>query len=252
MSGKVVWHDLNTRDTAKAKAFYGGVFGWQIRSREMGETKHDFLYLGEEGFGCLVKQEDKDPMPPHWVGYVQVDDLDAAVKRVKRGGGSAPVPRMAITDKDAFAILVDPLGATFAAYTTANPLPPGYPKQGAGLFCWEELLTTDPKRMLAFYGEVFGWTNEAVQMPMGTYHILKAGDAHVGGVMQMPPGAPAKPHWLSYVATDDVDRTAAKAAQLGAKSCVPPTDIPNIGRFSVLADPQGAVFAVYKSAARNG
>jgi hypothetical protein len=150
----------------------------------------------------------------------------------------------------AFAILVDPLGATFAAYTTANPLPKDYPKQGPGLFCWEEILTTDPKRALAFYGEVFGWTHETVNMPMGAYHILKSGDAHVGGVMQMPPGAPAKPHWLSYVATGDVDKTAAKATKLGAKSCVPPTDIPGIGRFSVLADPQGAVFALYKPAAR--
>jgi predicted enzyme related to lactoylglutathione lyase len=250
MSGKVVWHDFNTKDPAKARTFYGGTFGWEIRSREMGTTKHDFLYLGDEGFGCLVQQQGKDPMPPHWVAYVQVDDLDAAVKRVERAGGKAPVPRMAITDKDAFAILVDPLGATFAAYTTLNPLPPGYPKQGPGLFCWEELLTTDPKRMVAFYGEAFGWTHETVTMPIGPYHILKAGDAPLGGIMQMPPGVSSPPHWLSYVATEDVDKTAARAASLGAKSCVPPTDIPGIGRFSVLADPEGAVFALYKSAAR--
>lgn len=245
MSGKVVWHDLNTKDTAKAATFYGELLGWQVRSREMGATKIDFLYLGEEGFGCLVPQQAKDPMPPHWVGYVQVDDLDAAVKRAQRAGGSAPVPRMAITDTDAFAILVDPLGATFAAYFASNPLPPGYPKQGPGLFCWEELLTTDPKRMLAFYGEVFGWTHETVPMPVGPYHILRTKDAHVGGVMQMPPGA-GKPHWLSYVATDDVDGTAAKAARLGGKQHVPPTDIPGIGRFSVHADPQGAAFALYR------
>jgi len=250
MSGKVVWHDLNTRDPAKAKAFYGELFGWQVRSREMGAHKHDFFYLGEEGFGCLLKQDPKDKMPAHWLGYVQVDDLDAAVKRALRGGGSAPVPRMAITDKDAFAVLADPLGAVFAAYFTSNALPPGYPKQGPGFFCWEELLTTDPKRMLGFYGEVFGWTNEAMEMPMGTYFVLKSGDAPVGGVMQMPPGVAAPPHWLSYVAANDVDKTAAKAAKLGGKQHVAPTDIPDIGRFSVLADPQGAEFALYKPAKR--
>jgi predicted enzyme related to lactoylglutathione lyase len=144
---------------------------------------------------------------------------------------------------------VDPLGASIAAYFTANPLPPGYPKQGPGLFCWEELLTTDPKRMLAFYGEVFGWTHETVEMPIGPYHLLKAGDAQVGGVMQMPPGA-GKPHWLSYVATDDVDKAAGKAVKLGAAQHVPPTDIPGIGRFSVHSDPQGAAFALYKSMRR--
>jgi hypothetical protein len=248
MAGTVVWHDLNTRDTAKAKSFFGELFGWEVRSREMGERKHDFLYLGEEGFGCLLQQDQKDPMPPHFVAYVQVDDLDAAVQRALRGGGKAPVPRMAITDKDAFAILVDPLGATFAAYTTANPLPPGYPKQGPGLFCWEELLTSDPKRMLAFYGEVFGWTHETMQMPVGPYHIVKSGHAPVGGIMQMPPGVPSPPHWISYVAVADVDKTAAKATKLKAQQYVPPTDIPGVGRFSVHADPQGAVFALYKSA----
>jgi predicted enzyme related to lactoylglutathione lyase len=127
-------------------------------------------------------------------------------------------------------------------------MPPGYPKQGPGMFCWEELLTTDPKRMLAFYGEVFGWTHETVQMPVGPYHILKGGDAHVGGVMQMPPGVPAPPHWLSYVAVTDVDETAATAVKLKAAQHVPPTDIPGVGRFSVHADPQGAVFALYKTA----
>ena len=251
MAGKVVWHDLNTRDTAKAAAFYGELFGWQIRSREMDGRKHEFFYMGEEGLGCLIQQQAKDPMPAHWCAYVQVDDLDAAVKRVERAGGKAPVPRMPITDKDAFAILEDPLGATFAAYFTSHQLPPDYPKQGPGLFCWEELLTTDPKRMLAFYGEVFGWTHETVPMPIGPYHILKTGGASLGGVMQLPPGA-GKPHWLSYVAVADVDKTAAKAGKLKAQQYVPPTDIPGIGRFSVHADPQGAVFALYQTAAKKG
>jgi predicted enzyme related to lactoylglutathione lyase len=248
MAGTVVWHDLNTRDTAKAAAFYGELFGWQVRSREVGGRKHEFFHAGEEGLGCLEKQDPKDRMPAHWVAYVQVDDLDAAVKRAQRGGGSAPVPRMAITEDDSFAILRDPLGAVIAAYHSRKPMPPGYPKQGPGMFCWEELLTTDPKRMLAFYGEVFGWTHETVQMPVGPYHILKGGDAHVGGVMQMPPGVPAPPHWLSYVAVTDVDETAATAVKLKAAQHVPPTDIPGVGRFSVHADPQGAVFALYKTA----
>jgi predicted enzyme related to lactoylglutathione lyase len=247
MSGKVVWHDLNTRDPAKARAFYGPLFGWEFRTREMGTQKHEFLYLGDEGFGCLIRQDAKDAMPPHWLRYVQVDDLDAAVTRALRAGGTAPVPRMAITDKDAFSVLLDPLGATFAAYHTSNPLPPEYPKQGPGLFCWEELLTTDPKRMVAFYGEVFGWRHEEMQMPMGTYTILRSGDAAVGGVMEMPPGVPEGPHWLSYIAAPDVDKTAGEAVRLGAVQHVPPTDIPGIGRFAVLADLEDAPFALYGS-----
>jgi hypothetical protein len=251
MSGKVVWHDLTTNDTERAAAFYGELLGWEVRSREVGGTTHRFFHAGEEGLGCLVKQDPKDRMPPHWVAYVQVDDLSAAVKRAQRGGGSAPVPRMPISDKDEFAVLRDPLGAVIAAYVCRQPLPPDYPKQGPGMFCWEELLTTDPQRMVRFYGELFGWGHEPVQMPMGTYHLLKRGDTPVAGVMQMPPGVASPPHWLSYVAVTDVDQTAAKAVKLGAAQHVPPTDVPGIGRFSVHSDLQGAPFALYKSAAKS-
>jgi predicted enzyme related to lactoylglutathione lyase len=247
MGGKVVWHDLVTKDTNRAGAFYGQLFGWEVREKEMGGATHRLIHAGEDSIGCFVAQPPDDPMPPHWVAYVHVDDLDAAVGRAKRGGGSAPVPRMAITDQDSFAILKDPLGAVIAAYENRG-LSDDYPKMGPGRFCWEELLTKDPLAMVRFYGELFGWGHEPVEMPMGTYHLLKLGDQGVAGVMQMPPDVPSPPHWLSYVAVESVDKSAAKAVKLGARQYVPPTDIPNIGRFSVLADPQGAVFAIYRTA----
>jgi len=65
------------------------------------------------------------------------------------------------------------------------------------------------------------------------------------GVMQQPPGLPAPSHWLPYIRVADCDATTAKATQLGARSIVmPPTDIPNVGRFAVLIDPVGAAIAV--------
>jgi uncharacterized protein len=114
-----------------------------------------------------------------------------------------------------------------------------------GRFVWYDLMTTDPKAAPDFYSAVAGWGIQAWDGAM-PYTMWTNGGTPLGGVMQIQdPGAP--PHWLAYIATPNVDETAKEAEGLGAKVLVPPTDIPNVGRFSVLADPQGAVFAGFTS-----
>jgi predicted enzyme related to lactoylglutathione lyase len=114
-----------------------------------------------------------------------------------------------------------------------------------GAFSWCELLTTDVDAAKRFYGTLFGWTLEDVNMTGTTYTLVKTGEQGIGGIMQTPrQAAGAPPHWGAYVTVDDVDATAGKAVELGAKICVPPTDIPNVGRFCVLQDPQGAAISV--------
>jgi predicted enzyme related to lactoylglutathione lyase len=110
-----------------------------------------------------------------------------------------------------------------------------------GAFSWNELATTDPKAALAYYTKLFGWTTEVMPMPGMDYTIVKVGDSMIGGVMAAPAGAPTA--WTPYVTVDDIDETAKLAVSLGGTICVPPTDIPEVGRFAVMADPQGAVIA---------
>ena len=123
-----------------------------------------------------------------------------------------------------------------------------------GAFCWNELMTTDVEGSKAFYTKLFGWKVSALPMgEMGTYHMFKAGDTDVGGMMQLPEEAlkqGAPPHWLSYVHVEDVDACAKRAAELGAKIRVPPTDIPSFGRFAVMTDPLGAVIALFKGSGK--
>lgn len=119
-----------------------------------------------------------------------------------------------------------------------------------GAFSWVELLTTDVAGAKAFWGKLFRWTVEDMPMEGMTYSVIKAGDKQVGGMMpdpRVPHGMP--PVWGVYVTVDDVDATAREAGQLGGKVLVAPTDIPNVGRFAVIQDPQGAVLSVitYKS-----
>ena len=113
-----------------------------------------------------------------------------------------------------------------------------------GAFSWNELLTTDPGAAKEFYTQLFGWTTE--EWPMGdyTYLVVKVGGESSGGIMAIPEAAKGMPPaWGPYVTVDDVDATAAQAEKLGGKICVPPRDIPSVGRFTVIADPQGAVIS---------
>jgi predicted enzyme related to lactoylglutathione lyase len=108
-------------------------------------------------------------------------------------------------------------------------------------------MTPDTDAALAFYTGLIGWGTQIWEGPQ-PYTMLTAGGAPVGGVMAQPADAGAPPHWLGYISTPDVDATAAAAMKLKAATLVPPTDIPGVGRFAVLTDPQGAAFAIYTSA----
>lgn len=116
-----------------------------------------------------------------------------------------------------------------------------------GSFCWFELNTRDVAGVKKFYKELCGWTTTASQM--GAYHHWhdKSG-VMFGGIMDMnsPEWANVPSHWMSYIAVDDVDGKAAKVTQLGGNVCVPPTDIPNVGRFSVVNDPTGGTFSIIR------
>jgi predicted enzyme related to lactoylglutathione lyase len=118
------------------------------------------------------------------------------------------------------------------------------PYKTHGAFSWSELMTDDPGAAAEFYGSLFGWTAETMDMGTGPYRVLKVGDSSVGGIMGKPPGAGAMPSmWGCYVTVDDIDRTAERCVALGGKVMMPPTDIPTVGRMAVLQDPQGAMIS---------
>ena len=111
-----------------------------------------------------------------------------------------------------------------------------------GAFSWSELMTKDAGKATEFYGQLLGWTFEKMDMPQGPYHVIKVGDTSVGGIMGPVPGAPPMPPaWGCYVTVSDVDAAAARVGALGGSVLVPPMDIPGVGRFTVIQDPQGAM-----------
>jgi hypothetical protein len=119
-----------------------------------------------------------------------------------------------------------------------------------GAFSWSELMTSDAEAALRFYQSLFGWTTDKMPMPEGDYHVVKADGTSIGGIMKMPAAAGGMPPaWGCYVTVKDVDACAKQVAALGGKVLHGPADIPGVGRFAVIADPQGAWLNVITYAA---
>jgi predicted enzyme related to lactoylglutathione lyase len=251
MNGKsrFVWHDLNTNDLAGAQRFYGELFHWRCTS----EDKSGYLHIhnGDKAIGGMRKL-DANEGPPNWLGYVGVDDVAAAVTSVGQKGGKVIVPTQKIEKAGTFAVCADPTGAVFALWKGERAEDHVEPHGRAGThnFCWDELLTTNVDKSATFFTSVFGWTTEKVDMgPGGVYTLLKRTGIkdetgrvkEAGGVWKSP-----IPHsvWMTYIAVDSADGTVDKAKRMGAKVMIEATDIPNVGRFAGLTDPQGANFAI--------
>jgi predicted enzyme related to lactoylglutathione lyase len=113
-----------------------------------------------------------------------------------------------------------------------------------GVFSWSELMTPDVEAAKGFYAKLFGWTLEDLPMEGITYTLIRSGDREIGGMMATRPEASGAPPMRgTYVSVDDVDEVARSALELGAAILVEPRDIPGVGRFCVLRDPQGAVIS---------
>ena len=119
-----------------------------------------------------------------------------------------------------------------------------------GAFCWNELASTDAEAAKKFYTELFGWKLKESQAAGVAYSEIIAGGREVGGIYQKTAEQGNAPsNWMAYVAVDDVDAAAKRVGELGGKVVMPPTDIPNVGRFCVINDPSGAPLSLIKLAA---
>ena len=246
--GQFTWHDLMTTDFARAVEYYGALFGWKTYAAELGEFgTYTSIQAGEQFIGGIVPLDPSHGIPSHWVGYVLVDDVDAACERAAASGGKACVPPFDIPTVGRTAVIEDPSGAIISPFTFSHPAMPVPERPPIGTFCFDELLTTDPDAAARFYGAVFGWTTTQHDFgKWGTYTLFRSGSKDAGGMLKMPADATGRPAWLPYVLVASVDEQAARVPGLGGKVFVQPSDIPGIGRFSVTADPTGATIALFQ------
>lgn len=243
-AGTFCWNELAVRDLQKAVDFYCALFGWTTDTCDHGAMPYTMFKMGEHPIGGMIQMDDDWPegTPSHWGCYISSDDVDATAERATELGGTLCCGPQEAGDEGRFAVLADPTGATVSVFTGGD----GKNPQGVGSFCWNELLTNDMDKASAFYTNLFGWTANASEESPEPYSVFMNGENWVGGLMEMH--WEGQPGWLSYVTVVDVDASCAKAKELGAQVCVEPSDIPGIGRFSVLTDPVGATIAIFTGA----
>lgn len=240
---RFVWYDLMTHEPRAAREFYSRVFGWEIEEMDLGGPGPYTLWrAGSGGFGGVVPVGVERDMPSHWLGYVAVPDVDAAVESALAAGGRLGQPAVDLADIGRFAVVLDPAGGATAPWT-------GHDDDAlvatGEVVCWRELLTPDVPEATGFYGAIYGWeSREADFGGIGPYTLLRAGEEDVAGVKRDPLETRGVAAWLMYFRVEDLDATAAAVEAAGGRLLVPPSDLAGMGRFATAADPTGAEFGV--------
>ena len=246
--GTFSWPELATTDQKGASAFYGALLGWDVDEQPMGPTETYTMFKMrnlEVAAACALRPEERQHgVPPHWNAYVTVADADATSTRARELGGTVLAPPFDVMDAGRMAVLQDPTGAVISVWQPAAHIGAKILRE-PGALGWTELATRDTAAAEAFYTQLFGWEAKTGDAGGQRYTEFKVGTQPDAGMMAMDPAwGDVPPHWMPYFQVSDSDAAAAKALELGGRVFVPPTDIPNVGRFAMLADPQGAMFSV--------
>jgi len=245
--GDFNWLELQTSDSASARAFYTALFDWEYAEVPLGpdDTYTIFNIGGKTTAAAYQLGSDMlaQGIPPHWGLYVSVIDADASAAKAQQLGGTVPMEPFDVMDQVRMAVLQDPTGAQISIAQPINNTGLGLVDK-PGSFVWTDLFSPDSTRAAEFYCGLFGWTTYVGDSP---YIHFKNGEKYIAGSMPgtLQPGMP--PHWLPYIGVESCDAGAEKAKSLGATVHYGPVTMEGIGRYAVLADPQGAVFAVFES-----
>ena len=243
--GKIVWHELWSKDLDKGIPFYKKLLGWDIVEKDAGKSGiYQMIQAGGKPIGGFMTPPEE--MPSFWVAYITVEDVDESLKSVKEGGGKVLFGPIDMPTVGRFAMVADSEGAVSMVYKSEPVTSPDLKDPSFGEFCWAELMSGDPAGATKFYGGLFNWNYESSDMgEMGKYHIAKRGEFQTSGCMQLPPNVPTPPHWLFYVFVEDLDKTTELVTEFGGEVMMGVMDIPNIGRASIIKDPCGAVLGLF-------
>ena len=242
--GTFCWADLGTTDVEAAKAFYGGLFGWEADEQPV-PPSGVYVTFKREGHDVAAMYEQQEAersagIPPHWSCYVSVDDVDAVAARVRELGGELMAAPFDVVDAGRMAVVQDPTGAIVSLWQAGRSIGATWVND-PGTLTMTELATPDPDRVAEFYGELLGWTTEVVDEASG-YRAIKVGDRLNAG---MRPETSMPANWVAYFTVESLDDALERARGSGGGVVLEPVTIP-AGRFAVLADPQGAVFCLFE------
>ncbi len=244
--GSINWVDLSTPDAAASAAFYGELLGWDYTKSVTPMGEYTVAKVGEREVAGMMEQ---DPTmadsPPVWTLFFYVEDMEATLAQVKAAGGTILEAPFDIPDGPRICVAADPAGAMLALLAGGVRPEGEYFFTSPGAVCWFELLTDGIASAETFYTSVFGWDGSTLAVGTKGYTMFTLGGEDVAGMKPLPKGEPpsAGPYWITYFAVADCAVAEESAVELGGAVLRTATEIPE-GKYAVLADPHGAIFAV--------
>ncbi len=253
LQGTPCWVDPATTDLTGAKEFYSGLFGWDFVAEQMGEmgigTYSMALVDGvpaaaiyELGPGQL-----RPAAKPGWKVYVTVDDIERTLGKARNGGGSVHAGVTEVDRAGKVAVIEDPTGCMTTLWEPGEFAESGV-RAEFGAFTWPEHLSTDSRRSVKFYKQVFGLeTEKQPGTDVEEYTVLVVGNVGVGAVMRMPDEMieeGVESEWYVYFQVGNLDDSAEYVLNQGGRLMAEPLDVPEVGRIVVTRDPQGADFCI--------
>ena len=243
--GTFSWADTSSMDGAAAKQFYAELMGWDIEETPMGDGEFYSMFKKDGSYTAALSQINEEQaasgMPSMWTSYVTVDDIDSLTSKVTELGGTVVMEPFDVLESGRMMVLIGPTGEGLALWQPKNHIGAGVVND-VGALTWNELMTTDPQKAQDFYGGLLGWTFDKSEHM--EYYTIKNNGRPNGGIFPTPEGMEAPPNWTVYFAVADIEKTVAKATELGGTVIMPATEAQGVGTFATLADPAGAVFAV--------
>jgi predicted enzyme related to lactoylglutathione lyase len=252
--GDFIWYELMTPDPDLAKAFYDAVVGWDIEPQPAGEMDYRMIRRSDGGnAGGVLRITDEMAQRgarPIWLGYVYVDDVDAAVASIEKAGGAVLMPKSEAAGVGPIAMVKDPQGAPF--YVMKPTPPTDKPDTKSDVFSetaqqrvgWNELSTSDPVAARRFYGDQFGWdSNDYMDMgEMGEYRFLDHHGQRIGALCGTMPGQ--QPKWRYYIRVPSISSAKQTVEDKGGTVAMGPHQVPTGDWILIGSDPQGAEFAL--------
>ncbi|MFD7875868.1 VOC family protein [Streptomyces sp. NPDC059766] len=246
-TGTPCWVDLMAKDQQAALDFYQDLLAWQGQAGPAEFGGYAVCELNGKavaGIGPAMAPEGMPEPPTVWTSYLASADAQATQDAIVAAGGTVLVPAMDVGNLGRMLVASDPQSAVFGVWQPGEFFGARVVNE-PGALTWNELHTSDVEGATAFYREAFGIEIEPME-GADAYWQMSVGGRPVGGVTLLandPPGTPA--HWLTYFAVDDVDSTVDALVKRGGTVLAPPFDM-MAGRMTVVADPQGAPFAMIK------
>jgi uncharacterized protein len=251
-NGTPCWVDVLVTDSGAARAFYSGLFGWDIQDGPPEAGGYLMCMLNGRTAAAISPKQEDNPFPNAWSTYLASDDVDATVARATEAGGQFMMEPMDVMSAGRIAFAMDPAGAPYGIWQAGDHLGVGvYNEPGA--LVWNELMTRDYEGAKAFYGTVFGYTYDEMDGDFTYSTIQRAGDGKVvAGVGELDASVPADvpASWGVYFMVEDCDASVARAVELGATIVREPADTP-FGRMAPVVGPQGEAFSLIQAPAQS-